>query len=75
MIWSNQSRILVENPLGVAASLEQELEVLRQAAEPQPRHAGLARAAQLARSAQREVGFGDLEAVRGLGDRVEPDPT
>ena len=72
MLRSNQSGIVLEDLLGVPAGLEQELEVLTQAPEAQPRHAGLARAAELARPAKREIVLGDLEAIGGRGHRVEP---
>src|SRR3569623_2588442 len=60
---SDQVRSLDENTLRVPACLEQQLRVLGQRPEPQPRHAGLPGTEQLARPAQREILLGIARPV------------
>src|SRR5437764_380313 len=74
VLRSDQVRILDENALRMPARLEQQLGVLRQRAEPQPRHAGLPGTEQLSRPAQREIFLGNAKPVGGRDHRVEAAP-
>lgn len=47
VIWSDQARILVEDLLSKPSSFEEKCGVLREVAEPQPRHSGLLRTEQV----------------------------
>ena len=53
------------------ASLEQ-LAIADEIDQPEGRHAGLARAEEIARAAQQQIALGDLEAVGRLGHRLQP---
>ncbi len=50
----------------------QQLVVAQQIANPERRQAGLARAEEVARAAELQVPLGDLEAVRRIGEGLEP---
>jgi len=67
-------RIGVDDGEGVAPGRPQDVVILDEVGDLQLRQPVLARAEELPRPAQAEVGLGDLEPVVGLGEAGEAGP-
>ena len=68
----SDSSHVVERGDRLAPRLLHQLMIAQEVADAERRHAGLARAEEIARAALLEIALGDHEPVGGVGQRLEP---